>query len=149
VAEAPGQAAAQAEAGAVPGTGNGAGGVDGRPTATDLVRGKELAQQTIALSFYNMRAAISQLESETPGAIKAMFLSVIPDELAEQGAALVDLIPLPGLAVLVSVFGSGFHQGYSTANAHAAQGRNLHHEMQAAAARKAPPATTPAAQARP
>jgi len=94
------------------------------------MRGKELAQQTIAMSFYNTRAAISQLEPETPGAIKAMFLSIIPDELAAQGAALVDLIPGPGLAVLTAVFGSGFHQGYGTAFKHAAAGRNLHAELQ-------------------
>lgn len=118
-----------------------------RPTASEVMRGRELAQQTIALSFYELRAAIGMLEKETPGAIRAMFLSVFPDDLADQGAALAELIPLPGLAVLVGVFGSGFHQGYSKAFEHAAQSRNLHHELRAAQAARsgAPGAPVPGA----
>lgn len=105
-----------------------------------MLRGKELAEKTIIFSFYNVRGAIAELEKESPGAIRAMFLSIIPAELAPQGMAILDRLPLPALAVLTAVFGSSFHQGYSTAHAHLQSGKpNLHHTLAERASAPRPP----------
>ena len=106
-----------------------------------MVRGKELAQRTILWSFYNLKGAIAELEKEPPGAIRAMFLAVIPAELAPQGMAIMDRLPLPALAVLTAVFGSSFHQGYAKAHEHLQQGAP--HLHQTLAARASAPARPP------
>ena len=87
-----------------------------------------------------MKAAVAELEKEPPGAVRAMFLSIIPADLGPQGVAIMDRLPLPALAVLTAIFGSSFHQGYSTAHTHLQQGVPHLHQSLAARASAARPA---------
>lgn len=84
---------------------------------------------TMLRAFFGLRGAVSELEPEAPGAIRAMFLGIIPDELGAQGAAMAEAFDPSVLAILTALYGAAFHQGYSKAFEHAAENRNLHAQL--------------------
>lgn len=115
-----------------------------RPTAAEILRGKELLTQTVAVAFLDARGAVAMLATEPEGAIRAMFVETMPPIFRPEAEAIASLVPVTGLATLVAAFGHGFHQGYALAGQHIASGApNLHATMRAKA--QAAQAPTPPA----